>query len=405
MKYQRIKYPLLLVNNKFKKISWSKALNILNQKLNINDSSNIKVIIGDLIELESLFLLKKNLNKIGIFNIVFESYLNNNKLKINSDLTNNFIFNNSLKSIENSDLCLIVNSNIRQEGSILNIHLINKLKKGNFEIGYIGHNNDFTFPLKNLGLTSENLINIFLGRHSFCKKLKKAKKPLIIFSENMLNFKNGYFLISKFKNLKVFQNKDIHLFNTKTGFINYLEINFNNSKLKLYNSKIFYLFNTNLKNNIRKKEHFYIYQGHHFTEDAQKSNLILPGLTFLEKKGSYINLEGFIQKNNQILNLNTTQRKDSVIFKYIYKYILIKNKKKMKNNSFFILKELLPYLSKTKLKIIDNFFIKKVITDVNKNFLNSLIKNYYYTTILEEYSKILINSKKIIKNINNLRRI
>lgn len=403
LKYQRIKYPLLLINNKFQKITWSKALNIVNQKLNKNDSSKITAIIGDLIELESLFLLKKNLNKIGIFNIAFEKYLNNNKLKINGDLPNNFLFNNSLKNIENTDLCLIINSNIRQEGSILNIHLINKLKKGNFNVNYIGHRNDFTFPVNNLGLTSDILIKILLGKHVFCKQLKKAKNPLIIFGENILNLKNGYFLMLKFKNLKIFKNKNIHFFNTKTGFINFLEINFNNLKLKVENSNIIYLYNTNLKEKLKKKENdFYIYQGHHFTEDAQKSNLILPGLTFLEKKGSYINLEGFIQKNNQILNLKTDQRKDSIIYKYIYKFLLIKNQKNIKHNSsFLMLKELLPYLSKNKLKIINNINFKKVITNINKNFLNSLIRNYYYTNILEEYSKILINSKKIIKNNNN----
>ena len=37
------------------------------------------------------------------------------------------------------------------------------------------------------------------------------------------------------------------------------------------------------------------------------------------------------------------------------------------------------------------------------SFLNSLIKNYYYNNILEQYSKILINSKKIIKKNNNFK--
>ncbi len=405
LKYQRLKYPLLKnKNNQFQKISWSKALNILNNKLNTTDSSKISALIGDLIDLESLFLLKKNLNKLGISNISFENFLNNN-LKINSDITNNFLFNNNLKSIEKSDLCLIVNSDIRKEGSILNIHLINRLKKGNFEVAYIGHNNDFTFPIKNLGLTNDVLLQILLGKHDFCKKLKKAKNPVIIFGENILNQKNGFLLQNKFKNLKVFNNKNINFFNSKTGFINFLEINFNNSKLKTNNnSKIYYLFNTNLKEKLKKEEEvFYIYQGHHFTEDAQNSNLILPGLTFLEKKGTYINVEGFIQKNDQILNLDTEQRKDAIIFKYLYKFLLNKNQLKKEKNSFLIFKELLPYLVKKKLKIINSIEEKRKFTKINMNFLNSLSKNYYYSNILEQYSKILINSKKIIKNNNNFK--
>ena len=106
---------------------------------------------------------------------------------------------------------------------------------------------------------------------NFCKKIKKAKNPIIIFGENILNQKNGFFLISKFKNLKVFDNKNINFFNTKTGFINFLEINFNNNyniqnKLDNKNNQTLYLFNTNLKEKLKKKkEDFLIYQGHHFT--------------------------------------------------------------------------------------------------------------------------------------------
>jgi len=114
-------------------------------------------------------------------------------------------------------------------------------------------------------------------------------------------------------------------------------------------------------------------------------------------------MEGFIQKNDQILNLDTEQRKDSIIFKYIYKFILKKNQLKKKEDSFLIFKELLPYISKKKLKIIDNIFLNKKISKININFLDSLIKNYYYTNILEQYSKILINSKKITKNNNNFK--
>nr|YP_001165408.1 NADH dehydrogenase subunit 11 [Phytophthora sojae]ABG54085.1 NADH dehydrogenase subunit 11 [Phytophthora sojae] len=397
LKYQRLQYPLLKDNeNNFHKISWLDALNIINQKLITTDSNNIKSIVGDLTDLESIFLLKKNLNKLGISNIIYERFLTNQNFKINSDLTSNFLFNNSLKLIEESDLCLIVGSDIRKEGSILNIHLINRLKKGNFKIAYIDNKIDFTYPIKHLGLTFKTLINIILGKHSFCKDLKKAKKPLIIFGENIINQKNGFFLLSKLKNLS-FLNKNINFFNSQTSLINFFEITFPRSFNLNNNAKLYYLFNTNLQNKLKiEKDTFLIYQGHHFTQDAQKSNLILPGLTFLEKNGMYINLEGFIQKNEQILNLNTEQRKDSIIYRNIYKFLLNKNQSKF--DSFSKIKDILPYLLKKKIKIINNFNYNKKYLKININFLDSLIKNNYYTNILEQYSKILINSNKIIKN-------
>nr|AZL92974.1 NADH dehydrogenase subunit 11 [Peronospora effusa]AZL93047.1 NADH dehydrogenase subunit 11 [Peronospora effusa] len=397
LKYQRLKYPLLKDNkNNFYKISWLRALNIINKKLIKTDSSKIKSIIGNLTDFESIFLLKKNLNKLGILNIHYESFLNNKKIKINSDLTSNFLFNTTLKSIEESDLCLIIGSDIRKEGSILNIHLINRLKKGNFKIAYVGHKINFTYPIQHLGLTFKTLINIFLGKHPFCKDLKKSKKPLIFIGENILNQKNGFYFLSKLKNLSIFKN-NINFFNSQTSLINFFEITFSQSNNFLNDSELYYLFNTNLQKKLKiSKNSFVIYQGHHFTKDAQNSNLILPGLTFLEKNGLYINSEGFIQKNEQILNLTTEQRKDSIIYRNIYKFLL--NQNQLKLTYFFKIKDILPYLLKKKIKIKNNFIFNKKSLKININFLDLLIKNNYYTNILEQYSKILINSNKILKN-------
>jgi len=62
------------------------------------------------------------------------------------------------------------------------------------------------------------------------------------------------------------------------------------------------------------------------------------------------------------------------------------------------MKEISPYLLRKKIKIINYFVLDIKYLKININFLNSLIKNLYYTNILEQYSKILINSNKIIKN-------
>nr|YP_010394638.1 NADH dehydrogenase subunit 11 [Plasmopara halstedii]DAZ89075.1 TPA_asm: NADH dehydrogenase subunit 11 [Plasmopara halstedii] len=396
LKYQRLKYPLLKdTDNNFYKISWLDALNIINKKFTTVDSSKIKSIIGDLTDLESLFLLKKNLNKLGILNIDYEYLLNNQNIQINSDLTSNFLFNNTLKSIKESDLCLIIGSDIRKEGSILNIHLINRLKMGNFKLAYIGNKTNFTYPIEHLGLTFKTLINIILGKHLFCKNLKKAKKPIIIIGKNILNQKNGFFLIKKLQNLLINKN-NINFFNSQTSLINFFEITFPKLQNLSNIPELYYLFNTNLQNKLRISDKtFIIYQGHHFTQDAQNSNLILPGLTFLEKNGMYINLEGFIQKNEQILNLNTEQRKDSTIYRNIYKFLLNKNQSKI--TASLTIRDIFPHLFKKKIKIIYNFNFNKKYLKININFLDFLIKNNYYTNILEQYSKILINSQKIIK--------
>ena len=305
-----------------------------------------------------------------------------------------------MSTIDQSDICLIINSNIRQEASILNIHLINRLKKGNFKIFYIGPKINFTYQIEHLGLSLKTFNNILIGKHFFCKKLKKAKNPFIIIGQNILHQKNGFILIENIKKL-FFLEKKIHFLSTATSFIHFSEL-FIDNQLKSKKINFLYLYNTNIKKKRLNQKEFIVYQGHHFTEDAQQSNLVIPGLSFLEKKGTYINIEGQIQKNYKILNLKTEQREDFLIFKSMYQYILYKNQKTLLIKKFLTLNDLLPYLLKNQLKL-NNFLSNKNKNEkIQSHPLNFFFKNNYSYTILEEYSKILIHSNKILLKNNYL---
>ena len=397
LKYQRIEYPLLKNNqNYFEEISWLKAFSIINNKLSVIDSSKIKAIIGNLTDLESIFFFFKKLTKIGINNIKFENYLNLNNCQINSDLTSNFLVKN-IKLLEESELCLIINLNIRTENPLINIHLINRLKKGNFKVAYIGSKMDLTYPCLHLGNSFNILIQILSGQHDFCKILKKAKNPYIIFGEQILEIKNYYNIISKFRALSFLNFENINFLINKSAFINFLEIDFFSKQETIQNIKFLYLYNTNLKNFKVSKDNFIVYQGHHFTQNAQQANLILPGLTFLEKSGTYLNYEGWIQKNDKILNLKTNQKNDSIIFKYLYKYLIEKNKLQ-KKIIFLKFKNIFPYIKdKKKLNFmtLTNKFNQNLT--LKNTYLTLLQKFVYFNNILEENSKILLKANKIIK--------
>ena len=117
----------------------------------------------------------------------------------------------------------MLNTDVRQEGSILNIHLINRLKKGNFEIASIGPKNNYTYPVENLGLTVDVLINIIQGKHSFCKKIKKAKNPIIIVGNNFFyQLKESAYIFEKFKNLSFISLKNFNILQTQTSYLNFL---------------------------------------------------------------------------------------------------------------------------------------------------------------------------------------
>jgi NADH-quinone oxidoreductase chain G len=407
LKYQRIEKPLFKKDNNFIEISWEEAFKKINNEILKRDPSKIQSIVGNLTDLESNFIFKKNCNQLGISDISY-LYPNKKENNLNVDLTSNYLFNTSFKSLENADLCLILNSDIRQEGSILNIHLINRLKKGNFEIASIGSKNNYTYPVENLGLTINTLIDIIQGKHFFCKKLKKAKNPIIIVGNNFFfQLKESIHIFEKFKNLSFIPLTNFNILHNQSSYLNFLEIFNKKYHFEKKESNLYYLYNTdfqkNIKQNVLKKEDFIIYQGHHFNLDAQKSNLILPGLTFLEKEGIYLNTQGLIQKNNSIIKKKINQKNDNSIFKFLYIYLEKKNKLNLKKNNIFDnFNKIYGYILKNKLKFIDfSILNKKKISNIKKYNLYSINKKIYINNILENNSKILLKSNNILKNKSN----
>ena len=81
--------------------------------------------------------------------------------------------------------------------------------------------------------------------------------------------------------------------------------------------------------------------------------------------------------------------------------MIIRNAKQL---LFINLGQIKPYLNKKNLKIINFFSKKKKKIKITISFLNNFIKNEYYNNILEQYSKILINSNKLIKRNNNFKK-
>lgn len=386
LKYQRIDYPLLKKDNQFQKISWSKAFSILQKEL-VKKKFNFQTVIGNYFDLKSLFYIKQFNNLLGSNNIIHESDFNKSNVSLN--MHSEYLFQTNLQSIKNSDICLLVGCNPREEASILNIHLKNSVKAGKLEVSYIGPKVNLTYPSSHIGLSLNTFNQIIEGKHKFCQKIKTAKNPIFIFGQNFLE-KENYAILEKFKkNIQTFSSKNnINILNTNASYINFLEIHSKKQKP----SNFFFLFNTDFV--FKKKENsFVVYQGHHFTENAQNSDLILPTVTFLEKEGFYINIEGLIQKTRKVLKLETEAKTDTNILKYLLMYLGFQ--KKIKQFNFF---EILPYLREKVIK--KTFFINKfnrILKNHSSTYIQPLHKEYYGVSVLERYSKTLMNARSFFK--------
>ena len=304
---QRLDVPYIKKNNKLQKSNWDEAVSILVEKIKTLNPDEIGGHIGDMVNLENALSFKKFFSVLKSNNLEFRE----KNFFIDPSEKSNYIFNSSIKGIEQSDLILLIGTNPRHEATMLNARIRKVFAQKKVPIYSIGNPGDLTYDYTIIGNKTDDIKKILSNESNFSKILSSSKKPVIIIGESALELKSGKYLIEGFKNFlknNNFINKDWNAFNflpqnaSTVGLIdlNILskEENKRNSffeKLKNNQFKLLYLLGSdNL--DIKKNNEFIVYQGSHGDRGAEIADLILPSAAFTEQNGLYENLEGRVQE-------------------------------------------------------------------------------------------------------------
>ena len=116
---QRLDIPYVKKNNKLQKSNWDEAISILVEKIKAVNPNEIGGHIGDMVNLENALSFKKFFSVLKSDNLEFRE----KKFYINSAEKNNYIFNTSIKGIEESDLILLIGTNPRHEATMVNARI------------------------------------------------------------------------------------------------------------------------------------------------------------------------------------------------------------------------------------------------------------------------------------------
>ena len=111
----------------------------------------------------------------------------------------NYIFNSSIKKIEEADLILLIGTNPRLEATILNARIRKAYVKNNTQIYSLGDAGDLTYDYKIIGNKTDDIKKIINKESEFSKKLLSAKKPIIIIGESALELKSGKYIFEEIK--------------------------------------------------------------------------------------------------------------------------------------------------------------------------------------------------------------
>ena len=125
------------------KSTWNEAISLLVEKIKITNPNEIGGHIGDMINLENALSFKKFFSIIKSDNLEFRE----RNFHINSSEKSNYIFNSSIKGIEESDLILLVGTNPRHEATMLNARIRKVFSQKKIPIFSIGNPGDLTYCL------------------------------------------------------------------------------------------------------------------------------------------------------------------------------------------------------------------------------------------------------------------
>ena len=387
LKKQRLLNPFIRNTEGFLvKETWSNSFSLLANKLKIQAA--VGCVVGKTTDLESLCLIKSLLNSQGSSDLFIESEGND----LNIDFSSNFKLNSSLASLEEADLCVLINVNPRLEAPLLNTRLRKRVISNNMKVGYIGDALDLTYNATNLGFSKKSLISLLEGRHPFCSQIQKSKNPIFIFGNNSSNLD-----LKKVSDLleKNIQNPNLNLsvfnfLNKSISATGSFDLGFNSfNKKNILEKDVLFLVNThNFDFSCVKDDCFIVYIGSHGNKDASSADLILPSVAYTEKKSSYLNIEGRFQSTAKSLAGPGDSREDWKIFGAFLCY----------------LGHELPFNSITDLHsfysdyLIKNFSINNSVSIntstepfsfVQDSLSNIGIKDFYLTDVISETSRVM----------------
>lgn len=340
LKTQRITAPMVRPsrNDNLQAAVWEDALVTLADSFvrASRNPNNIEAIIGPMVDLETMVAIKDLLNSLNCDNLYvhYAADIDPSAIPTQSDLDfrSNYLFNSTIAGLEFDDIdyLLIIGSNPRFEAPLVNARIRKAWRAHQLDrISVIGPEDmDLLYGYEHLGDSVDVIQKIFDGKHPAAKDLQTAKNPSIIFGQQLLS-KASNAPGSLYRLTRGLADKYKAQFNVLTGSASHnaaLDLGFKpTTERKLAaespEASITWLFGVDDKDLPLSKNSFVVYQGHNGDIGAEMADLVLPGLAYTEKQGTYVNMEGRVQQTLAAISPTSMARDDWKIIRALSELI------------------------------------------------------------------------------------
>jgi NADH-quinone oxidoreductase subunit G len=303
LRTQRLDQPYIREDGRLKPATWSAAFEAIAAKLRLARKERVGAIVGDLAAAEEIFALKDLMTRLGVGNLDCRQ---DGAVIDPAWGRANYLFNATIAGIEQSDALLIVGSNPRWEGAVLNARIRKRWRSGPYPIGLIGDRANLTYQYDYLGQGPETLADLVAGKHPFADVLKGAKNPLIILGAGALARPDGAAIAAlaakAAQSLGVVKDgwNGFSVLHTAASRVGALDLGFVPAKgamsaTQMAAGGLDLVFLLGADEVDIAPGAFVVYLGTHGDRGAHRADVILPGAAYPEKSGIYVNTEGRVQ--------------------------------------------------------------------------------------------------------------
>lgn len=312
---RRLDKPYVRRDGKLVAVSWGEAFDAIKAKTDETDTKNTVVIAGDMVDCETMFAAKSLVISMGCDGLEGRQ----TGLAYDTSSLSAVNFNTTIAGIENADVILLVGSDVRREAALVNTRIQKAVRKRGAKVFAIGPVTELTYQVEWLG---DDLSALTKAPKALADALKTAERPAIIVGGGALRYEGVHgaaLAFAKKYNLVRDGWNGFNVLHFAAARMGGLMLGFayegGIKALAAKAPKVAFFLGADEVDYSQFAKSFKVYVGHHGDNGAHHADVILPGAAYSEKSGTYVNLEGRVQRGERAVFPPGDAREDWSIFR------------------------------------------------------------------------------------------
>ena len=303
---RRLDRPFVRRAGRLHEATWDEAFAAIAA---IEHGGSVAAVAGDLVDCETMFAAKALLKQLGSDRLEGRqtglAYDTSNLAAVN--------FNSTIAGIERADAILLVGTNLRWEAPLVNTRIRKAIKRG-AKVFAIGPETDLTYKAAWLG---DDLAVLGSLPDAVTQAFGAAERPALILGAAGLSDGHGaaLALVEPLGLKKPGWNgfNVLHMAASRMGglMLGYAQAG---GIADLADAKLTFFLGAE-EVEFSRFAGFKVYVGHHGDRGAAAADVVLPGAAYSEKSGTFVNLEGRVQRGERAVFPPGDAREDWAIFR------------------------------------------------------------------------------------------